>query len=137
MNSELKKLLANTRPPAPPPELRDRTLRVALGAAGRQSKQDRWSQIWHSLPLRYAWAASLACLLLAHILISAAPQSWPTASRGFALNQISEVTEEEIRGIATLLRVDLDPRSLSDAMRVSAASENAPKPETSNAKENT
>jgi hypothetical protein len=136
MTNEMERLLGDARTPSPPTELRDRTLRAALGAAERGRTPDRWAQIWHSRPLRYAWAATVVCLLLAHGLISAPRRSSPSEPQAFAIHQVSEFTEDEIRGLATFLRLDLEPRSLSDGLRVAAASGIATQPKAPNTKEN-
>jgi hypothetical protein len=124
MTAEMKHLLKDLRPPTPPPELRERTLRAALDARERKSRPDRWAQIWHSRPLRYAWATTVAGLLLAHVLISTTQRPSPDIARGFALHQASRTSEEEIRDIATLLRLDLEARSLAGAAAAAAASQN-------------
>jgi hypothetical protein len=137
MTFDLKRLLGESRVPSPPAVLRDRTIRAALGASERRWTDDRWSQMWHSRPLRYAWAATVGCLVLAHVLIPAAPRSSPPEPRSFAVHQASELTDDEIRGIAAVLRLDLDSRSLSDSLRLAAASDIAGRSKAPDTKEST
>lgn len=71
--------LAGATPPAPPERLRP----AVLGAAERSwgSGRDLWSRAWESRPLRLAWAATLAALLAAHLLLPGpAPRSGPGAT---------------------------------------------------------
>lgn len=124
MTTEMNRLLKEIQPPSPPAELRDRTLRSAIEALDRRSPVSRWTQIWQSRPLRFAWATSVAGLLLAHVLISTTPPPSPDTARGFSLHQASRTSEEEIQVIATLLRLDLEARSLAGAAAAAAASQN-------------
>jgi len=124
MTTEINRLLGNSQPPSPPPEVRDRTLRNAVSALNRRPASDRWTRVWQSRPLRFAWAATVAGLVLTHVLISTTPRSAPAAARGFALHQASRTSEEEIQVIATLLRLNLDARSLAGSVAAAAASRN-------------
>lgn len=123
MTTEMNRLLNGIQPPSPPPELRDRTLRSAIEALDRRSPMSRWTRIWQSRPLRVAWATTVAGLLLAHVLISTTPRPSPDTARGFTLHQASRTSEEEIQVITTLLRLNLEARSLASAA-AAAASQN-------------
>jgi len=123
-------------PPPPPAELRDKSLRAATDALRRPPVLDRWTRVWESRPLRLAWTAAVACLLLAHALIPTVLQPAPATAQGFPLHHLSQSTEEEIRVIATLPRLDLDARSLSGAVSAAAARPEAAETQSPNHKEN-
>ena len=135
MIDELKDLLGDARPPSPPSELRNQTLRAAVETLERAPSPDRWTRIWNSRPLRFAWVVTVAGLLLAHALISSTRQSTSVAAGGFALHQVSRTTEGEIQLIATMLRLDLDANALGGRAVAIAAPRNTPEPDTSTKKE--
>lgn len=135
MTTDPDRLLEDLQPPAPPAGLRERTLGAATEALGR-SPAEPWTRIWESRPLRLAWAAAVAGLLLAHSLIPTVPRPAPAAAQGFPLHHLSQSTEEEIRVIATLPRLDLDARSLSGAVSAAAARPGVAETQSPNHKEN-
>lgn len=56
-------------PPTPPPELRTRTLSAARQVVDRTNEPDVWTRIWNSRPAQFAWAASVAGLIFAHLVV--------------------------------------------------------------------
>ena len=135
MTTDLDRLLEKLQPASPPPDLRERSLGAATQALGRPPAEP-WTRIWESRPVRLAWAATVAGLLLAHALIPTVPRPVPAAAQGFSLHHLSQSTEEEIRVIATLPRLDLDARSLSGAVSAAAARPGAAETQSPNHKEN-
>ena len=70
MNEEpgsVERLLAGLGPPEQPRGLQERTLRGAREALAREAGRDLWTRIWESRPLRLAWAATVAVLVICHI----------------------------------------------------------------------
>ncbi len=57
-------------PPGPPAEMREKVLAVAREALAREAVPDVWTRIWESRPLRLAWAAAAALLVMANVGIS-------------------------------------------------------------------
>ena len=67
--------LRGMRAPAPPPELRGRTLAIAQHALRVPPRH--WSQsVYRSRPFRIAWVVSVLALTAAHVLVSI--ESTPT-----------------------------------------------------------
>lgn len=67
------RLLDGLEPPRPPEALRARALAAAEAALNRKpepAEHGIWSRLWCSTPLRIAWAATVAALLLAHVGLS-------------------------------------------------------------------
>ena len=56
-------------PPDPPTELRRRTLIAARQAMERGEIPDVWNRVWNSRPAHLLWAASVAGLIFAHLVI--------------------------------------------------------------------
>jgi len=136
MTSDQDRLLDALKPPQPPPELRDRSLRAATDVLRRPPVPDRWTRIWESRPLRLAWAAAVAGLLVANTLIPTTPRPAPATAQGFSLHQLSRAAEDEIRAIATMPRLDLNARSLSGVVSAAAARTGAEETQSPNQKEN-
>jgi hypothetical protein len=64
-------------PPAPPPQLADRVLAAAAGAA-RDLESPHWiDRLWESRSLRLVWLASLLIVLLLHATLPAPPAATP------------------------------------------------------------
>lgn len=77
MNQTLEPMREGLAPPVPPAELRVRTLHAARAAMTMNGRDDIWSLLWRSRPIRLAWATSVAALLFGHIVIGAGASSGP------------------------------------------------------------
>ncbi|MEO8585300.1 MAG: hypothetical protein ABI584_04005 [Acidobacteriota bacterium] len=60
-------------PPPPPPDLRERVLAAASRAFDAPFASDPWTRAFGSPALRFAWAASIAILAAAHVLLPSRP----------------------------------------------------------------
>ncbi len=69
MNDRNEALSGGIHPPTPPPELRARALSAARRAVNRTDEPDVWTRIWNSRPAHFAWAASVAGLIFAHLVV--------------------------------------------------------------------
>lgn len=56
-------------PPSPPEALRRRVLTRAHSALGERPVPDVWDRLWTNRPLRLAWAAAVAALVLAQLAV--------------------------------------------------------------------
>lgn len=98
-HDDVEKLLAGLGPPAPPAELRERTLRRAREVL--LAPTDVWTRIWGSRALRLGWAASIALLLVGHAAVG--PRRTRAASKPDAT---SPAIDRELTSIARLPRLD-------------------------------
>ena len=99
MNQRNDPLPRDVRPPDPPDELRCRTLASAHAAMATGQAADPWHRVWINRPLRLTWAATIAGLLIGHLLIGADPPATPvepalpvTAAVG-DIGELAEVIE--------------------------------------------
>lgn len=109
---EVDRLLAGLEPASPPPGTRDRALAAARAARAHGTKPgDLWTRLWRSRPARLAWAAAVAALLLAHVVVTVerSPQRGPSHTPA-ALASLDE-SKTELVAIAELppLRLDVTP----------------------------
>ncbi len=70
---ELERLLPGLEPPPPPAGLRVRAVAAARECMAATPAPDLWARIWNNRGLRLAWAAAVALLLAAHVLLSRDP----------------------------------------------------------------
>lgn len=123
---------AGLTPPGPPAELREMALALAREAFARESTRDVWTRIWESRPLRLAWAAAAALLVMANVGISVSrPPGGAVVSRTGA-RAGSEAEREAARELAALVALPpIDETVQPLAGRVSAdASTYSKKPAT-------
>jgi len=103
-------LLRRIDPRGAPPDLRVRAL--AAARAGRQNAEsvDLWTRVWTNRPLRLAWAASLAALLIAHVALSlrSVPGPEPRPVFGGAYLIASTVPDDELRAFVELPSIATD-----------------------------
>jgi hypothetical protein len=71
------RLLSALEEPEPPRQLRERSLARAQTAWVRPPAVDPWSRLWHSLPLRLAWAMTVVVLAAANVALRVGPQARP------------------------------------------------------------
>ncbi len=69
MNQPIDPISEGLAPPIPPVELRARALQVARTAMTENRRDDFWSRLWSSRPIRLAWASSVAVLIFGHVVI--------------------------------------------------------------------
>jgi len=99
MNDPFDRLSAGLIPPAPPLELRARTLAAAHSAVNCKHSSDVWYRLWTSWPLRIAWAAAVAGLLVGNLLVGADTPSappgplLPVAAAAGGSGELAEVAE--------------------------------------------
>jgi hypothetical protein len=79
-NHDLERLLVGLEPPPPPAGLRVRAVAAARERMAAAPAPDLWSRIWTNRGLRLAWAAAVALLLAAHVLVSRDPGTAFTSS---------------------------------------------------------
>jgi hypothetical protein len=97
--------LDGLRPPRPAPELRDRVLGAALAAEAQAGWIDR---VWASRELRFATAASIAALVLAHLALEPAPlpvriaPPEPVLVEGIAIPRAARESGPSIAGVREL-----------------------------------
>jgi len=108
-------LFAGMQPPGPPPGLRPDVLASATAALEEEPPMDRWAQLWHSRPLRLAWAATVLALVGANLAITEAPAPSSARAAGSFLRSLAEA-DAEVAEIARLPRLQLDARSLAAAL---------------------
>ena len=71
-------VLERFQTPAPPADLRARSLTAArLAMARSDGRVDLWTRLSESLAARLAWAAAVAGLVLAHVILSFPTQPAP------------------------------------------------------------
>jgi hypothetical protein len=87
--------------PLPPEGLREEALRAAREAFRREAPTDRWTRALRSPALRLAWAASVAALAAAHLLLPASPRS-----RAVVAVVPASADGRDIADIARLPRID-------------------------------
>ncbi|MCD4749703.1 MAG: hypothetical protein K8R59_10045 [Thermoanaerobaculales bacterium] len=73
-------LLEGLKPPNPPPDLRDRCIAAARATRAKDQRTEVWSRLWANPSARWAWATTVATLLLAHAAISITPTPPSTGS---------------------------------------------------------
>lgn len=101
MTNPSSKLTEGLVPPGPPPELRHRALAAARAAMTVNGRDDIWSRLWRSRPIRLAWATSVAALLFGHIIIGAGAPSGPPdtirplMAEGAIRDELAEVIDVE------------------------------------------
>lgn len=102
--------LRNVEPRGAPAGLRARALVAARTARMATTLADPWTRIWTSRPLRIAWAASLAAVLLAHVAVSlrGAPHPAATDGAGGAFLIASTVSDDELRALVDLPSISTD-----------------------------
>jgi hypothetical protein len=111
MNRPLDDLLRRVRPAGPPSDLRDRSLAAAREARHRAVRPDVWTRVWSNRPLRIAWAASLAAVLVAHAALTVRDTSNPvpeTAAQRGAYLVASTVPDDELRALVDLPSIATD-----------------------------
>ena len=94
-------LLRDFEPPAVPPRLREDALTAARAALAAAPRRDPWARLAASPAARLAWAASVAALAAAHVLLPRdghveAPPASATIAR----------PDPELASIARLPRID-------------------------------
>jgi hypothetical protein len=99
------RLLNGLELPVPSKELRDRALTAARAAGGTSSDSDLWNRLWTSPPLRLAWAASVAGLVLAHLALSL-PARRTGPSRAGPLLTAGVVADTELAEVVELPRIN-------------------------------
>lgn len=115
-DDELHALLTPLEPPDPPPGLRERTVRAVTAALREPAPLDPWDRLWLSRRLRAAWATSVLALLAGHVLVSLHSRTAATTMAGAASAIAAE--DPELRGPASLPRIDLDAHPLGgEALR--------------------
>jgi len=98
MNDRPDLLPAELVPPSPPPELRRRTLTAARAVLREGRAPDLWHRLWTSRPARLAWAATVAALLIGHLVVAEGPRRSPaepalTAALATVRGELAEVAE--------------------------------------------
>lgn len=94
-------LLRDFEPPAVPARLREDAIAAARAALAAPPNQDPWARLLASPVARLAWAASVAALAAAHVLLprnARPPAPYATLS--------AEAPDPEIASIARLPRID-------------------------------
>lgn len=98
-------LSPSLRPPAPPAELRSRTLEAAR-AAVNTSGPDVWTRIWESAAARLAWAVSVAALVMGHLALGGGAAG-AQVSPALPLNAVT-ASGGELTELAELPRLAVD-----------------------------
>jgi hypothetical protein len=93
MNQPIDSAFREVVPPAPPPELRLRTLQAAKKAVRGDRRHDIWSLAWSSSIIRLGWACSVAALIFGHIVIGSKVQSTSGSTLGPVLTTMVSDTE--------------------------------------------
>jgi hypothetical protein len=105
-------MLRRVDPRGAPPGLRARALAAARTARHHPRRSDIWNRIWTSRPLRLAWTASLAAVLIAHVSVSVSlrtdPHPRPTPNDGGAYLIVSTVSDDELRALVDLPNIVTD-----------------------------
>jgi len=128
---EVERLLGGLAPANPPPGTRERALAAARAARTAPAQpDDLWTRVWRSRPARLAWAAAVAALIVANLVVSVERSPKGGASRAPALASLDS-GEPELIAIAELppLRLDLTPAI--DPFGRPAAAQNQPSQQTS------
>jgi hypothetical protein len=101
--------LDGLRPTGPPPQVRDEVLSAATAAMARQPVADLWDRLWSNRPLRLAWAAAAALLVVGHVAITPNP---PSVTRFVSLSVAGSVAQVdvELQDIANLPEISPDAR---------------------------
>jgi hypothetical protein len=90
---------AGLAPPGPPTELREKVLALAREALAQEAVLDVWTRIRESRPLRIAWTAAAALLVMANVGLSVRrPSAGAVVSRPGA-----EAEREAAREFAALV----------------------------------
>ena len=97
-------LLSALEEPEPPQKLRERSLARALAAWGRPPVADPWSHLWHSQPLRLAWAATVVVLVAANVAFRVGPYARPRTVAPAAASR-DQAGFKELEAIVELPRV--------------------------------
>jgi hypothetical protein len=108
---EVDRLLAGLEPASPPPGTRDRALAAARAARTHGAKpEDLWTRLWRSRPARLGWAAAVAALIVANLVVSVQRSPQSGVSHAPALASVGS-GETELIAIAELppLRLDVTP----------------------------
>ena len=91
--------------PRPPDSLRARSLAAAAATmAGSASRPGLWVRMWQTRAARLAWAAAVAGLVLAHVVLSVPARS-TTAHGGSALLLAGAGPDPELAATVTLPRL--------------------------------
>lgn len=112
MTTERGSPLLGLETPPPPEDLRGRALAAAVAALGREPKAGLWSRLWHSRPLRLAWAAIVLAAVAGHAWLYAAEGSAPSAGAQVVAD-VPAVGDPELQEIVDLPQIDR--RLLADA----------------------
>jgi len=100
----VKRLVSALDDSEPPRLLRERTLARAQAAWARPPVADPWSRVWHSRPLRLAWAATVVVLVAANVALRSGSQARPrTATPQAAVQERARL--EELQAVVELPRI--------------------------------
>ena len=103
----LRDLLGSLELPEAPSGLKERAVSSAAGAMTRRAAgDDVWTRLWHSRPLRLAWAASVAALLAGHLVVSLHLSGGHTTA-GTPSGGAAADRDSDLRAIAALPPIDL------------------------------
>lgn len=113
--------LSSFEAPLPPASLRTRSLTAARAAmAGAEGRTDLWTRLRQSRAARVAWAAAVAGLVLAHVVLSVPARSTPARRRSpLVLSGIPQDPELEATVALPRLRsnrlpqLDVSPKAVS------------------------
>ncbi len=100
--------------PEPPEDLRDRVLSRARQAMEREPRSDLWVRIWESRRARLVWSVSVLALAIGHLAVPSGESSKATEPSPLASTE--SAYDEELAGIASLPRLSLDARSITDSI---------------------
>jgi len=116
---------AGLTPPGPPAELREKVLVLAREALVQEAVRDVWTRIWESRPLRLAWVAAAALLVIANISISMRrPPGGAVVPRTGARAETEREAARELAALIALPPIDEAVQPLAGR-----ASADAPSPE--------
>lgn len=101
--NDIARLLAALDEPEPPGALRERTLARAQSSWNRPPVPDSWNRVWHSRPLRLAWAAAVVALVVANAALRSGSQARPRTAA-------ADAASREAAGLAELQAVVELPR---------------------------
>ncbi|HQN94981.1 MAG TPA: hypothetical protein PLM61_01345 [Thermoanaerobaculales bacterium] len=100
-----ERLLESFDVPRPPDSLRARSLAAARAATAKsKTRSDSWMRLWQARAARLAWAAAVAGLVLAHVVLSVPARS-TTAHGGSALLLAGAGPDPELAATVTLPRL--------------------------------
>jgi hypothetical protein len=109
----VERLLAALAPPPPPEELRARALVRARAALAAPARPDLFTRLFESRPLRVAWGAAVALLVLGHVVLSF-PRRPTSMARSAAPQTITPRGDEDL-AVFRLPRIDAGARPLAGA----------------------